>query len=273
MRSTAKLWRMISLLSGIATVLLICGFFYAVKDISNPSSAAGISVSPGADSGSEQPAPSASDEIGIVAIGDSLAKGTGDDEGEGFAGRTVELLKQENPGREVKLYGNLGINGLLTTGLLDELKENGVQHMLKEANVILLSIGGNDLFQGAEALEEGGDLPTAAELNKAIDEASVRLAAVIPAIKKLNPEAALIYVGLYNPFSDIEQMRAIGNTGVTRWNTAAQTAVNKYSGALMIPTYDLFAGNLERFLSSDHFHPNGDGYEQIAQRIVQSLKQ
>ncbi|ANS74772.1 hypothetical protein AWM70_09340 [Paenibacillus yonginensis] len=271
MRSSSRLWAAVGLVSGIVTLLLLCGFIYAVNDIANPASAPHFSSEPAKSS----PGPSASappGQIGVVVIGDSLAKGTGDDEGKGFGQRAVERLQTQDPGREVKLLGNLGINGLLTTGLTDELKENGVQHMLKEANVILLSIGGNDLFQGAEAMENGGELPTAAELNTSIDKASVRFKSIVQQLNKISPGATLVYIGLYNPFSDLEEMRTIGNNGVTRWNTAAQAALNSYDGALLVPTYDLFAGNLAAYLSGDHFHPNSAGYEQIAERIAQSLK-
>ncbi|GGA23850.1 GDSL-type esterase/lipase family protein [Paenibacillus physcomitrellae] len=271
MRSSSKLWLIVSLVSGIATLLLLGGFVYAVHDIVNPASAPGFSSDIG--KGTQEPAElPPTGQIGMVVIGDSLAKGTGDDEGKGFGERAVELLQSKAADRDVKLLGNLGINGLLTSGLTDELQEDGVQHVLKEASVILLSIGGNDLFQGAEALESGGDLPTAAELNTSIDQASERLKTIVAQLKQINPAATLVYIGLYNPFSDIEEMRTVGNNGVVRWNTAAQQTLNQYNGTLMIPTYDLFAGNLSAYLSGDHFHPNSDGYEQIAQRIVQSLK-
>lgn len=268
MSSSSWSWRSVSILAGIATLLLVSGFVYAVREVTNPSAASGMQIKPGTSAAAQQSPPG---QIGIVVIGDSLAKGTGDDQGKGFGLRTVDLLKANDGSRQVLQLGNLGINGLLASGLVQELDDTGVKHMLQEANLILLSIGGNDLFQGAEALESGEDLPTEAELNKSIDAASVRFKTVIKKLEDINPQAKLVYIGLYNPFSDLAQMKDIGNRGIARWNSSVQTVLNAYSNTLVVPTYDLFAGNLTKYLSGDHFHPNGDGYEQIATRIVQSL--
>ncbi|UJF36104.1 SGNH/GDSL hydrolase family protein [Paenibacillus hexagrammi] len=57
------------------------------------------------------------------------------------------------------------------------------------------------------------------------------------------------------------------------WNDRVFTYTNRYSNMVLVPTYDLFEQNLLKYISSaDHFHPNGDGYERIADRIVQILK-
>lgn len=71
----------------------------------------------------------------------------GDDSGSGFVRRSVSLLNNQE-GHKAQLINNLGINGLTTQGLLTKLDEPGVSYVLKKANVIIVSIGGNDLFQG-----------------------------------------------------------------------------------------------------------------------------
>lgn len=267
--SSSWTWRSVSTLAVAATLLLAGGFVYGVKEIAYPSAGDGIELS----TKSSQPAGTsyASGQLRLVSIGDSLAKGTGDDEGKGFGERVVERILAEDKSRDVKLIGNLGINGLLTAGLADELTETGVKHMLQGANVILLSIGGNDLFQDADDWAGGSELPTEDQLNKAIDSASSRLAGVIKQLETINPKAKLVYIGLYNPFSDLIEMRGMGNKAVSRWNSSVMDALSAYDNTLVIPTYDLFGGNLVKYLSDDHFHPNGEGYEQIAARIVQSL--
>ncbi|AWB44934.1 hypothetical protein DCC85_12360 [Paenibacillus sp. CAA11] len=269
MRSTAWIWRIASVASIVTTILLLCGFIYAVRDIMNPSAEHSVGTNTAAEPKATSPGLPPG-QTGVVVIGDSLAKGTGDDEGKGFARRTVDLLQAENKAHTVKLLGNLGINGLTTQRLVPMLEETGVQHMLKEANVILLSIGGNDLFAGAQAMQTG-DLPTEQELEASVVEASKRLKTIVGRIHSINPDARLVYIGLYNPFSDLKDMREIGNQAVARWNRVALDIVNGVAGANVTPTYDLFVNNLSVYISGDHFHPNGDGYQQIAERIVQGL--
>ncbi len=175
----------------------------------------------------------------------------------------------------------MGINGLTTTGLLPKLEERGTKYVLGEADVILLSIGGNDLFQGADLASKGiaGTSTTAKgqeldpeDLLKGLPKASTQLKTILERIRAINPEAMIVYVGLYNPFGDIEELQVPGNQAVAKWNEAALDTINKNGNMTLVPTFDIFQQHLGRYLASDHFHPNGDGYQQIAVRIVQAIR-
>lgn len=270
MRSTSRIWIITGLLSGLATILLLVGFVYGVKDILYPAA-----TSASEDKAAASPPnmadqqPPLQNHLDVTAIGDSLAKGTGDDKGLGFAGRTVQTLTEQKI--ESQLRNNLGINGLKTAGLLEMLEEKGVKHALQQSNVILLSIGGNDLFQGAQALQNGGQLPTWNDLEKAIKDAGENFKKIIKKLNEINPDAQLVYVSLYNPFTDLKDMKGIGNRAVSSWNLLTSEVLSAYDHTLVVPTFDLYVNNGGRYLSSDHFHPNQDGYQIIAQRIVQSI--
>ncbi|WP_043891066.1 GDSL-type esterase/lipase family protein [Paenibacillus sp. Aloe-11] len=270
--SSKWIWRSVGSISIAATLLLLYGFIAAVRSITAPE----LMVStPPVNTGSSQTpaAPAAATQTGefrVAAIGDSLAKGTGDDSGSGFVRRSVTLLNGQE-GHKAQLINNLGINGLTTQGLLTKLDEPGVSYVLKKANVIIVSIGGNDLFQGAQAAQTGKEPPTLIGLRKALPEASKRLQKVLTKVGKINPKAKIIYVGLYNPFSDLPEMKVPGNLVVTEWNLAAMAITNQNSNMTLIPTFDLFQQNLSVYLSSDHFHPNGQGYQAIAERIAQGF--
>ncbi|MBP1999625.1 lysophospholipase L1-like esterase [Paenibacillus shirakamiensis] len=270
MRASSWTWRLVSWVSVVATLVFVAGFIYAIKDVLYPSASSKWSSGPAG--GISSVTPQTNDkEIQIVALGDSLAKGTGDDTGEGFVRRTVNVLQKEQKA-PVKLVNNLGVNGMTTSGLLPSLNEQGIQYALKGANVILLSIGGNDLFQGAQNIQSSKGLPTAAELEASVKKASMKLRQIVVKLHEINPNAQLVYVGLYNPFTDVVDMRIPGNDAVTSWNTKATAIMNQYSQSKVVPTFDLFVENSSKYLSDDHFHPNGAGYEQIAQRIAQGLK-
>jgi lysophospholipase L1-like esterase len=59
---------------------------------------------------------------------------------------------------------------------------------------------------------------------------------------------------------------------VAKWNDYAFRLAKADGNATVVPTYDLFEFSLNRYLSSDHFHPNAQGYERISDRIVQALQ-
>lgn len=311
-------------MSVLATLLFAAGFAYAVKDIVNPAGSAPMSSLPEPTS-----APAEKDgPLKVVVIGDSLAKGTGDNTGQGFARRAIQGLNDS--GIEAELVANLGINGQTAAQLASGLKQQGVRYTLGQADLILLSIGGNDLFQGAdrmfrglaarpgtgpsssdeeelpesagtegteadagggtmwedlddlaedlaydeselvELLAETGEL-TPENVLSAIPQASDRLRDVFAELRALNADARILYVGLYNPFGDIADLRTPGNHAVTAWNSTASQLTNTDPSITLVPTFDLFEGHLERYLSTDHFHPNGDGYQRMADRIVQAV--
>lgn len=321
MKDSKWTWRSISLISIAATVLLLAGFVYAVNDILYPKGEAFFSSLP---QQTTAPAVAVSKEVRIMALGDSLAKGTGDNEGSGFVKRTVDGLSTN--GNKAELLGNMGINGLTTAGLQSKLQDEGVQYALRQANVILLSIGGNDLFRGADLLGSGkegqqiaspdadsaaGGLPESAgtstnagtgqeagtgtsvtksgssgtaqaaagseeitpeSLLKALPAAAKRLGIILDRIAEINPNAQIYYLGLYNPFGDVPELLVPGNQAVTAWNNAAMDIINKRSNMTLVPTFDLFNRHWQSYLSSDHFHPNGDGYQRISERIVQAVR-
>lgn len=264
MRSGSRVWKITGTASVAATLMLIFGFAYAVTDvIVPPSSDRGSSGQGTVASSTRQVAPGNMD---VTAIGDSLAKGTGDDTGRGFARATSELLQKQ--GIESKLVNNLGINGLSTSGLLPMLEEDGVKYALRQAGVIVLSIGANDLFAGAEQMT---DLPDEQQLLERMKSAKERFAKIVEEICAINPEAQLVYVMLYNPFSDLDEVREQGNQVVKEWNQFASDAISSTGQGVAIPTQDLFTFNAGRYLAEDHFHPNDAGYQAIAERITQAL--
>lgn len=269
MRSSRLLWGMTSLTALVTTVLLLFGFIYAVDDMLRPSSAPYNQAEPAPEQADDSFA--ALNEIKVAAIGDSLTKGTGDATGQGYVRHTIRLLG-ERVDKPVRLLNNLGINGLRTDQLEQKLEESGVRYVLQQAELILLTIGGNDLFQmAANRLDLTSRDIDPRVLHEHLPEHAARLESVLTKLNDINPQAKIIYVGLYNPFYDLDETRE-ANLLVQEWNDRAFQVTNRYPNMTLVPTLDLFQSTIIRYLSSDHFHPNEEGYVRIAERIVQAIE-
>src|SRR5699024_6357654 len=84
--------------------------------------------------------------IHVVAIGDSLTQGVGDEtDNGGYVGILEDRLNSpENPR---VTFTNLGKRGNRTDQLLQRLEEEDIQSDIEEADIILLTIGANDVMQ------------------------------------------------------------------------------------------------------------------------------
>ncbi len=204
----------------------------------------------------------------IVALGDSLTRGTGDETGGGgYPERVASALRKS--GMTVSV-DNLGVDGAETGDLLRKVSEPDARRRIGQAQLILMSISGNDLSHSIPASAAAGPAETAADPTKAaLDAASLNLQRILPLLRESNPSAPIRILGLYNPFPESFDRRMAKET-LLKWNVALEEASYSVSGTSVVPTADLFDERPDR-LSPDRFHPGPSGYGEIASRVLSSL--
>ncbi|AYD39990.1 DUF459 domain-containing protein [Clostridium fermenticellae] len=201
----------------------------------------------------------------ILAMGDSLARGTGDETGKGFVNDFALLWK--NKTNSSVSVDNIAVNGDTSSGLLNIVKRQETVQDIKQADIIFISIGGNEIknfYFSAQSNELTLDNVKAIE-NKYFSN----LEDIFKCIKNANSNCTVVFVGLYNPSED--KLTSSETNLLEFWNHMTDNFVSKYD-VIFIPTYDLFKGNTNRYLSSDKFHPNSRGYDIISNRIFDVLK-
>lgn len=203
-------------------------------------------------------------DIKIVALGDSLTRGFGDESGVGYVGAVTNSL--EASGRQVEKV-NLAVNGVKTSDLMKQLDQKEVANQIASANLILMTIGGNDLFRGGEAFSQY----KTSQIETIQNEYLKQLGQIYTKIRTLNREAPIYHVALYNPFLEEKEGPAMSET-VFSWNAATEKKANEFSKIICVPTYDLMQLNGEDYLASDHFHPNSEGYKWIGNRVSSVIK-
>ncbi|MDG0813045.1 GDSL-type esterase/lipase family protein [Cohnella rhizosphaerae] len=196
----------------LCTALLLLGFGWALKDTWAPSSGLALpspTQAPQQQSGEWASLP----EIKAIAIGDSLTRGVGDVAGKGYVADSLAQLSK-SMGKPAKLSGNLAVSGLEAAGLDEMLDGKAMRDAVAGADLVLLTIGGNDLFRSSQqtggSISEGGGIDP--ELAKRrLPDTLARLEAVFTKLRAINPSVKIAYIALYNPF-----LRACAAAGADR---------------------------------------------------------
>jgi lysophospholipase L1-like esterase len=204
------------------------------------------------------------DKLTIVTLGDSLTRGVGDEEGLGYVSRVKASLKKTF--KTNSTISNLAVSGAKTGDLLIELQKKSVQQSISNADAIFLTIGSNDLFPGADRMNQNF-LSTYRPDEKTF---SKNLQTIFKQIRQSNQHAKIYAIGYYNPFHNVQGLDA-SSSFVSRWNQLLEQAVLQVQNAYVIPTFDLFYNEESKYLYTDHFHPNKNGYLEIAQRLSEKL--
>lgn len=267
MGHTKRLWRIAGLSGLLATLLLLAGLAYGAKTVLVPQGAEPPSRAPEAEGTSSNP-----DKLQILALGDSLTKGVGDDKGEGYVGRIKRDLEAAT-GKAVYVW-NFAVNGATSAELLADVSKPSAADYISQADIIVFTIGGNDLTRAAVRQTASGmeELDFDFEvLERLLPESTTNLQAIMDKLSTINPKAQIIYTGLYHPFAEFDPDRKAASW-LGRWNEMAFQAANRHEGITVVPTYDLFQNHWDKLLYTDHFHPNTEAYELIAARVSQAIR-
>jgi lysophospholipase L1-like esterase len=254
------LWRLPLIVAAAATLLFIAGFWVALRG------ALGHPI------GAPPPAPQAARPIGkasgtrlLLVLGDSLARGTGDESGRGFGSDVLDAMKKRGPAD----IANLSVNGAESPELAQLCSGANVRSLAASADVIVVSIGGNDL---SHAVPRGPDPSVRAVEDVTVARAryAENLREILGDLRRANPSAPVLLLGLYDPFGQSGTAGRIGGSVILRWNAVLEETALSFPKTAVVPTFDLFEGRPDR-LASDRFHPNRHGYAAISTRISQVL--
>jgi lysophospholipase L1-like esterase len=204
----------------------------------------------------------------IVAIGDSLTEGVGDEtKSGGYVGILNHTFEDNNLNITVENYGKKGNR---TDQLLKRLEKEDVASAIKQADIVLITIGANDIMNVLKSNFMNVTMePFQEERVKYIE----RLKAIFNKINDLNPDTQIYLIGFYNPFErHFGEIKELGMI-IDNWNDAGKIIAEEYNNVRYIPTKDLFINTNMDLLAEDEFHPNTSGYKQMAQRVLEYLKE
>ncbi|HEU5141471.1 MAG TPA: SGNH/GDSL hydrolase family protein [Bacillales bacterium] len=207
-------------------------------------------------------------DMTIVAVGDSLTKGVGDLERGGYVGYVQNHLEDKKGIDEVTVY-NYGVKGDTTADLLKVLQSDDVLNQIEQADLILFTIGGNDVMEVVENHFLGMTLEMFKAQKKVFKN---NLEKIFTILRSHNAKAQIIYIGMYNPFSVYFPKAEVDDRIVHMWSLAGKNIAMQYNHTDFVSTFDIFEGRTRALISGDRFHPNDRGYTLIGKRVMKAIE-
>lgn len=262
-------WLIILATAAASTCILIIGFAYSLF-ITN-SSVYGSNIKNNSENKTEEVINQLdANSYNVLVMGDSLAKGTGDENNEGFAGGFAKLWKSK-ASKPIKVT-NIAVNGDTSAGLLNVVHSQQTLKYVQDSSIIFISIGGNEIknFKSADTSSLDSNLSESNNAKSVENQYLNNLESIFKLIRNKNQSCIIVFIGLYNPFgSDItpDKVELLNN-----WNYKTDELVSEDNNSVYVPTYDLFKYSTASYLAPDNFHPNAAGYDAISKRVFEVLK-
>ncbi|PTX64890.1 lysophospholipase L1-like esterase [Melghirimyces profundicolus] len=206
--------------------------------------------------------------LNYLVLGDSVARGFGSEKTgpHGYSSLVVKGLGQD----EISLnLVNKGVVGQTSTKLRNYIQKKDIRESIANADLISLTIGGNDLLK--VALKENNPLRVISDFNRIQAQYKENLSGILKEIRSLNHEAPILITSLYNPVSKGEPFYRISNHLLNQWNVGLKQMAYGYSLTLVVDVADRLPAGSRNWLS-DQIHPNDRGYRLIADGILDEIR-
>ncbi|MFD0897562.1 SGNH/GDSL hydrolase family protein [Loigolactobacillus binensis] len=238
-----------------------------------------------------QPTVKKKSQIKLVAVGDSLTEGIGDGLKQGGY---VGIIKNElTTKQKVKATTkNYGIAGETSTQIDTRVNnDQSLRQDLKQADVITMSVGGNDLM--AVLRQQMLNL-NEADIKRAQTAYIGHLTTLLQDVRQQNPDAPIFIFGIYNPFYLYFPKMTKMQAAVEDWNQASAKLIKQQKNSYMIDICEQLSkgetltaqkkhssktvsdSSSEKntlIFTQDNFHPNHSGYQVMADDLYRVMMQ
>ena len=205
------------------------------------------------------------ERLNYVLLGDSIARGAGVlNPDEACYGLMVANTNGYN-------FTNYAVNGYRTENLIKHLQKENVAEAVKQADIISISIGGNDFLTNniAGLIFDATVKKDISRFDEIAAQLRINFATIIETIKELNPDALILTQTLYNPRNDF--IHDSYQLGADRINACIMDYLRENPGAYDIVDVASAFGNDESYIAADKIHPSAKGNVKIAELVLKKL--
>lgn len=229
------------------------------------------------------------ESFSFVAIGDSLTQGVGDSTDQGGFVPILAQSLTDTYQYEVT-SSNYGVSGNTSNQILKRMQENSdIQKSLKDADIMTLTVGGNDVMKVIK--KNLADLSVSTFTQPAKDYQD-RLRKIIDQARQDNEDLPIYIFGIYNPFylnfPEMTEMQDV----VDNWNDATDEVCSEYDNVYFVAINDALYKGVDgeegvttntsedqttvindALFSEDNFHPNNIGYQIMSDRLMEVINE
>lgn len=234
----------------------------------------------------------------ILILGDSIASGyglEGYENGDCYSTENYGSMLAEKFGTKEDCYKNLAVDGQTSAELAEKIR-NGSYDEFLGSELIIISIGGNDLlsvlfgddsvifeqtqlqdfldgkiglneaFENTNLLELSLQISSEADLK--IEEFKANMPEILTLIKQKNPDAQIVVQNLYNPMqTGIEIIDQLYANAISKLNTA----IWELTDCIVCDVATEFSKSSENLIQYDYTHPNASGHKVIFEAVSQTV--
>ena len=200
-----------------------------------------------------------------LVLGDSIAYGSGlANPGKAVYGKIVA----DTNGYD---YANDAVPGSTTSMLLTLMKTGKVKEDVKKADIISISIGGNNYLVGylPQIMVDCLVKNDTAIYDEIAEGYYADLCEIFDYIKGLNPDAVILMQTLYNP--QVGYMGEVYQHGVDRINACVRRYDEEHPGVIEIVDVAARLTDHDTDFAADRVHPSAAGNEKIAAAVLEKL--
>ncbi|WP_274641593.1 SGNH/GDSL hydrolase family protein [Streptococcus equinus] len=223
-----------------------------------------------------------------VAVGDSLTEGVGDTTNQGGFVPLLSQAMTDTYNYQVT-YSNYGISGNTSQQILSRMtKQEAIQKSLAKADMMTLTVGGNDVMA---VIRKHLTQLSVSTFKKPATAYQKRLRQIIELARSENEGLPIYVLGIYNPFylnfPEMTEMQEI----IDNWNESTESVTNEYDNVYFVPINDQLYKGIDgeegivstsgdqttvindALFSGDHFHPNNIGYQIMSDVTMEKINE
>ena len=230
-------------------------------------------------------------KVDYLALGDSLAAGINDQNvlTDGYADYLADEL--EKMGVLQSFNKGFAYPGFKTTNILSDLaaditkpivsevtdgkpveKESiAISEAIKEAELITLSVGANDVLANLTRNADGTFTFDTVQVLASLEETAKNVAAIVTTIKTINPNAKVVVMGYYNPFPTVTTMKFQLDYLVNSLDTAIAKVVTGLGATFVDVKADIEKNAASYLPNPNNIHLSAAGYQAVAAAMVKVL--